>query len=252
MTSISGQGWARFGLGFGAALSIIGNVAHTFLASSEVSLWLRVPFAVAWPVVLFIGIEVLVRIDWRRALLDNIGRLVIVGPAGAVAAVVSYLHLHKLMHLAGEVDFAALVGPLAIDGLMIGCTVALLAIRARTLAPPPATETAPIETVTEPIAEPAAAVTAVPSAPRAARTPAVRATPEDMRKAVKALLDGATVKAALTLAGLPDTKRAAVGRYSTAVNRLRNDPQADVSNIPGLHSELLAEINDWANRERVR
>jgi len=267
---ISGQGWARFGLGFGAALSVIGNVAHTYLIDSTVSLLLRVPFAVAWPVVLFIGIEVLVRVDWRQKFLDHAGRVLIWGPAGAVAAVVSYLHLHQLMTFAGETWFAALVGPLAIDGLMIGCTVALLAIRAASLAEKlpalqPQTELsdkqleqilerwAPeqeeIQSWTpehgEQLAEQVEQTQETMSTPRPTRTRPAKAEHE---KAVRMLLDGSESSDVVTATGIGAST---LRRYKHVAGILKNDPLAEIGPEKKVAPELVAIIRDAMNRERA-
>jgi Protein of unknown function (DUF2637) len=255
----NGQGWARFGLGFGATLSIIGNVAHTVLVDSAVSLWLRVPFAMAWPIVLFMGIEVLVRVDWRQKFLDHAGRTVIWGPAGVVAAVVSYLHLHQLMIFAGETWFAALVGPLAIDGLMIGCTVALLAIRAATLAPEP-------EVIVHTDSDELPAPSPLPAVLRASEVGGQvgervtqemvttarrqRASKPEQEKAVRMMLDG---ESATVLAdGL--MSRATLGTYEKAWRVLRDNPRAEIGdkvNGRTVRPELIAIIRDHANRGRA-
>jgi Protein of unknown function (DUF2637) len=290
MQSSSGQRWARGGLAFGALFSIIGNVTHTVMSTSAMTLWIRVPLAVVWPVALFIAVEILVRVDWRARFIDWLGRVLLTVPVSIVAAIVSYLHLHHLMQLAGEPGSASILGPVAVDGLMLGSTVALLAIRAASLAAEQLPEQAFIEgleTATEQ-AGPALdalgqtvqdlgpsmaaldeALEANPDfvAAREAfhaneariaeqakpRTRAPKATDEQMRKAVLALMDGKKVSEACELAGLdPDKKRAAVGRYNTVINKLRNDPKADVSGAAGIHPALLAEIEAWANLERVR
>lgn len=126
----SGRRWARFGLIFGAGISLLGNVTHTVLAESTVNLGIRLPLAIVWPVALVVAVEILVRVSWRRSLLDWAGRFAMVALVGSVAGVVSYRHLNSLMHMAGEDDFSTLIGPVAIDGLMLGSTIALLAIRA--------------------------------------------------------------------------------------------------------------------------
>lgn len=133
-TDTSGKRWARFGLGLGATLSILGNETHTVLVSSSVNLVIRVVLAFIWPAALFVAVEIFVRVAWRRRLIDYLGRGILLGPVSMVAAVVSYQHIHALMLLGGEDGFSALVGPVAIDGLMLGSTVALLAIRAASLA----------------------------------------------------------------------------------------------------------------------
>jgi hypothetical protein len=272
---ISGQSWARFGLGFGAVLSIVGNVAHTMLVDSAVSLWLRVPFAVAWPVVLFIGIEVLVRVDWRRKFLDHLGRLVIWGPAGAVAAVVSYLHLHQLMTFTGESWFAALLGPLAIDGLMIGSTIALLAIRAATLAPAPALAPSVKKWVVGPDGESVVeagmsdeqldatvarwtqnTTQATEIDPEVfpakveleARVRRVRGGKPEQEQAVRLMLAGQR-DAALEL-----VSRATLDTYGAVARILRDDPMAEIGekvNGRTVRPELVAIIRDNANRERA-
>ena len=125
-----GHGWAYFGVLVGLAASITGNVAHTYLADSDISLQLRVPLAVLWPVMLLIGIEVLTRVDWTKNWRHWFARLLLVGPVALVSAFVSYLHLFHLMGLAGETELAQYAGPLAVDGTLFGCTVALLVTRA--------------------------------------------------------------------------------------------------------------------------
>lgn len=125
--------WARLGLIIGSGLSVLGNVSNTVLTDSTVSLGQRIPLAVVWPATLFVAAEILVRVPWRNRLLDWIGRIVLT-PIAAVAAIVSYLHIHHFMNISGEVDAASILGPLAVDGLMLGSTIALLSIRAATLA----------------------------------------------------------------------------------------------------------------------
>lgn len=126
---VPGRGWAYFGLLLGLAGSTTGNVANTVLTQTDVPLALRVPFAVAWPVWTWVGIEVLTRTQWRRSWPHWIARLILMGPTTLVAAFVSYLHLHHVMLLAGEPGLAQAVGPLAVDGTLFGCTVALLVTR---------------------------------------------------------------------------------------------------------------------------
>jgi hypothetical protein len=124
-----GHGWAYFGVVLGLIASVAGNVANTVLTVSSVPLQLRVPFAVAWPVFVYIGIEVLTRVEWERNWRHWIARLMLMGPMTLVAAFMSYLHLHHLMILSGEPGLAQAVGPLAVDGTLFGCTVALLVTR---------------------------------------------------------------------------------------------------------------------------
>lgn len=127
----SGHGWAYLGVALGLTASIVGNVANTVLTVSGVPLELRVPFAVIWPVFLGIGIEVLTRIDWKAGWKHWAARAILVGPMSLVSGFMSYLHLHHLMILSGEPGLAQAVGPLAVDGTLFGCTVALLVTRSK-------------------------------------------------------------------------------------------------------------------------
>lgn len=124
----SGRRWARFWLITSLLISVIGNVAHTALAESAISLWLRVPGAVVWPLFTFAAIEIVVRIVWRTTNSHRFARFTLLWVT-VPAAVTSYEHLHSLLEMMGENDFIAIIGPLAIDGLMIGCTLTLLFTR---------------------------------------------------------------------------------------------------------------------------
>lgn len=122
---MTGRRFAYGGIAVGLAVSIWANVAHAMTVpdgSGRGSLFL----AAFWPLGLFLALEVLARTSWRggRGLIVARGG---VGMVAAVAAAVSYLHLHGLLLSYGEGAFAALVGPLAIDGLMAVSAAALLA-----------------------------------------------------------------------------------------------------------------------------
>lgn len=136
--SENGSKWARVGLIFGVVASIAGNVANAFLTPTSVSILLRIPMALIWPIGLFIAVEVLVRNRKARGLLARIGQaglLTVTVPT----AITSFLNLHALMVKAAEPGIAQLTGPIAIDGLMLGCTIMLLAARVPALAPRPLT-----------------------------------------------------------------------------------------------------------------
>jgi hypothetical protein len=126
-----GHGWAYLGVILGLGASVAGNVSNTVLTPSDVHLGLRIPFAVLWPIFLGIGIEVLTRIEWERNWRTWVARALLVGPVSALSAFMSYLHLHHLMILSGEPGLAQAVGPVAIDGTLFGCTVALMVTRGR-------------------------------------------------------------------------------------------------------------------------
>lgn len=222
--NVSGRRWAYGTLTGSLFASIVGNVAHTVLAQSSVSLALRVPFAVFWPLATFFAIEVLVRVIWEPRASHRLARFALATPA-IPAAVTSYQHLHALLLLSGENVFISWIGPAAIDGLMIGCTLTLLFTRAAkgvlVEAPvsAPVAEMAELESPELPDAPVSPApVSAPPRAPRGEITPALSA-------AVEALIDG--VK---PVEG-PGASRAVIGRYGKVLRTLRNDPRAPIDHV---------------------
>lgn len=265
----NGQKWATGGLIFGAAISLMGNVAHTFLADSTISLLLRVPLAVLWPVALFVGIEILVRIDWRRSFIDWIGRALLIVPVSAVAAVVSYLHLHSLMGMAGEDWFSKLIGPAAIDGLMLGSTVALLALRAHSSTPAEIaleeveqaeerlsllaekqtemdwSTAAEIELGTEMLQE--TPISPAPSAPAIERAPRGEISPA-LRSAVEALINGDRPEVG------PGASLTAIGRHNTVLRLLlREGPNIPIdAKTMKVKPELVDLLRSYAREVAPR
>lgn len=257
-----GRGWAYFGLILGLAGSVAGNVANTVLTTSGVHLALRVPFAVTWPLLTWVAIEVLTRTVWSRSFSHVATRVFLTGPVALVAAFVSYLHLHHLMVLSGEPGLAQAVGPLAIDGTLFGCTVALLVTRAQeraagqtakrqTLAERVAATRALVDDVKYAVTRPAPKVDpigAVPApvlaevplgpevlpvpvspapkvpAPRSPRTPVLRGT-WDVAKAVQLILDGEKDQDVAATVGIGQK---AIQRTRRALVAIRQDPQADI------------------------
>jgi hypothetical protein len=128
----AGRGWAYAGILLGGAVSIAANVAHSFVPpTGAAATWHphagAVAFAVVWPVFLFVAIEILARTPWRAGIrwwLLRCGGLL---PVAAVAAVVSYRHLSGLLAFYGEDQLTVAIGPLAVDGLMVMATGALIA-----------------------------------------------------------------------------------------------------------------------------
>lgn len=130
------KSWAYAGLTLGAAVSMTGNLLHSYVHPDGVPTdWSPPPGAVfgalLWPVALFIALEVLVNGQWGRHWGWLVMRVAAVGPVAVVAAVVSYQHLSGLLHSWHEDGFTARFGPVAVDGLMVVCSAALY--RARTV-----------------------------------------------------------------------------------------------------------------------
>ncbi len=127
-----GRGWAYTGAGLGGLVSIAANVAHSYVPPPDApATWEphlgAVVGAVFWPLALFLVIEIFARTIWPtgwRWYLIRFGGLL---PVAALAAIVSYRHLSGLLSFYGEDPLTAVVGPLAVDGLMVMATGALVA-----------------------------------------------------------------------------------------------------------------------------
>lgn len=120
---MNGRRFAYCGVLVGLSISVAANVMHARVDSRAP--WWAPYLAAAWPLLLFLALEVLTRTVWAD------GRGVKVARAGvavvaSVAAALSYWHLRGLLVTAGEDAWAALLGPLAIDGLMAVSAAALL------------------------------------------------------------------------------------------------------------------------------
>jgi hypothetical protein len=141
-----GRGWAYIGAGLGGLVSIAANVAHTYLSGSPERL--AVAMSVFWPVALFVAVEILARTRWpsgrRWIAIRFLGLL----PVALVAAVVSYRHLSGLLAHYSEDPLTVAIGPLAVDGLMVMATAALLATTNHTTEP--SASSAPLVEVLKP------------------------------------------------------------------------------------------------------
>lgn len=135
----TGRGWAYAGVILGGVVSIAANVAHTYLPKPPPDApagwmpdpnWspspLAVAFSVFWPVALFVAVEILTRIPWGDGIGSFAARVSGVLPVALVAAVVSYRHLSGLLEHFGEDPLTVAIGPLAVDGLMVMASAALL------------------------------------------------------------------------------------------------------------------------------
>jgi hypothetical protein len=132
----NGRGWGYAGAVLGGAVSVAANVAHSYVPPAGSPLgWLppagSVVGAVFWPVALFVAVEILARTSWqagRRWVAVRFGGLL---PVALVAAVVSYRHLAGLLAFYREDPLTVTIGPLAVDGLMVMATAALIATSQR-------------------------------------------------------------------------------------------------------------------------
>ena len=213
--SENGPRWARGGLIFGIMASVAGNIANACLTDTPVSLWLLVPMAVFWPAGMFIAIEVLVRNRNLTKFLAQAGQTTLL-TMSIPTAVTSFVNLHALMIKANEPGIAQLTGPLAIDGLMLGCTVMLLAARSHAMT----------ETVTpEPAVEPAEVELPVSVSPAPLRTRRPRAQ-WDAAKVVDMIADGETTAA---IHGTTGASTASIDRMRRVYRILSTDPRATIN-----------------------
>lgn len=138
----NGRGWAYVGTTLGGAVSLAANAAHSYVAPAGAPATWRphtgaILFAVFWPIALFVSIEMLARVRWRTGALWVVVRYVGLVPVATVAAIVSYQHLAGLLATYGENRLTVIIGPLAVDGLMVLSAAAVMATTPRR------TETAP-------------------------------------------------------------------------------------------------------------
>ncbi|WP_432981576.1 hypothetical protein [Dactylosporangium sp. CA-233914] len=156
---LKGRGWAYTGALLGGAVSVAANVAHSYVppVGSEQG-WSpnfgAVVGAVFWPIAVFVAVEILARVIWPNGRAWTALRFLGLLPVALVAAVVSYRHLSGLLQFYGEDDLTMLIGPLAVDGLMVMATGALIATGRRQPWTEPVTEAAS-EPQPEPVQEPA-------------------------------------------------------------------------------------------------
>ncbi|BCJ74507.1 hypothetical protein CS0771_40510 [Catellatospora sp. IY07-71] len=156
-----GRGWAYAGTIVGGGLSIAANLMHSFVPPADAPEgWTpkvgAVVFSVFWPILLFIAVEILARVIWPEGRWYKVARFGGILPVAIVAGYVSYRHLSALLASWGEETATVYVGPLAIDGLMIMATAALLVIGNNT-------RTTADTTTTTPAPVPAAPVTPAPA-----------------------------------------------------------------------------------------
>lgn len=128
-----GRHWARLGFGVGIAASVAANVAHSYLRPhNAVQSWTPQTGAIAaaafWPLALLISIEVISRVEWPDAWHWKLIRYGGLTAVAVIAAIISYRHMSQLLRAYGEDAVSAAIGPLAVDGFMVVCSGALLAI----------------------------------------------------------------------------------------------------------------------------
>jgi hypothetical protein len=134
----AGRGWAYATLVVAGAASIAANIAHSYIPpTGALADWQpmagKVISSVLWPVFLFLAVEVMSRVAWPKGFWMGVLRFVATLPVAAVTAIVSYNHASGLLAYYGEDAIVHVIGPIGIDGLMLGATAALLVTGKRRL-----------------------------------------------------------------------------------------------------------------------
>lgn len=264
MDNGNGRKWARFWLVVALLVSTIANVTHAVLADSEITLWLRVPGAMIWPIFTFAGIEILVRMIWERRASHSVTRWVLIS-AAVPAAITSYEHQYSLLGMMGETQLIQFIGPIAVDGFMIGCTMALLFTRKLTTSAPMVMEPKTrdeIELTDEQINDQlsvyslADLTSPAPVSPAPMGTALHSAIEEHVQRERKTRAsNGQTAEQVRTMLEDPELKPATstMRRYASIARALRHNPSADVSEVKGVRPEIVEQIiRPWAMSERVR
>lgn len=131
-TSGGGRAWGYLGAVLGGLASIGANTAHSYLAPAGAHVGWRPPVGAVigaqfWPVALCVALEILARTSWPPRKWWIVVRLLGLVPVAVVAATVSYEHLSGLLAHYGEDRLTVVIGPLAVDGLMVMSSAAILA-----------------------------------------------------------------------------------------------------------------------------
>lgn len=216
--------YAYLGTALGLGASLGANVLHV-LSKPDPSLW-AVVGAGFWPCALLVSSEVLARKQWASKGARAAGVAGVLTVA-AVAAWISYVHTHGLLVSWGEPAMSARLGPLAIDGLMIVSSLALVAQDAPSpvgvqAAPAPAPAPIPVPVVEEqpaPVPNPAASgPVAVPSPkPRRPRSADARTDEQLVAALVDKGMVGASQRAVARHMGVSQQR---AGRILAAAARL--------------------------------
>ncbi len=166
----SGRCWAYIGAALGGCVSIAANIAHSYVPPQGATQgWSpdggAVIGAVFWPVALFVATEILTRVAWPSGRVWQLLRWAGIVPVAAVAALVSYRHLSGLLAFYGEEPIVCVLGPLAIDGLMVMATGAILATGNHPPTAPSLPVPAPVTVPTLPAAPAPHPATPIPAVP---------------------------------------------------------------------------------------
>jgi hypothetical protein len=262
---VAGRGWAYTGTILGGASSIAANVAHSFVPPAGAPAdWQpqygAITVSMAWPIFLFVAVEILIRVQWPQGLGSHLLRWCGLLPVAFVAAFVSYRHMSGLLAHYGEEHVVAVLGPLAVDGMMIMATGALYVTHTRLR------EMRAAQTASIPMPVPAAAPTpvGVPAAPPPQLVPATAAdtppapspvapTPVEVAQRITAARPSNQAPSAPAPPGVRPTRPAKTSKPTTRTARpapSSTDTPVTASNAPGVKlpvpAGLLAKVREVA------
>lgn len=124
-------GVAYVSLLVGAGLSVAGNLADTYRTRGLSVDTLDKVMAAGWPILVLLAIEMFVSPRWSPERMFQVWRWLGCLAVGGMAMVVSWTHLHDLMHSRGQLFIVSVLGPFAIDGMAVMATGLILSTRTR-------------------------------------------------------------------------------------------------------------------------
>ncbi len=225
--------WAYIGALVGAGVSIAANILHSYVPPEGMPPdWTpatgAVVGAVFWPVALLIVVELFARwhpVARRFKTLRWVGLV----PVAVVAAVVSYRHMSGLLAWWHEDPVTVVIGPLAVDGIMVMAAGALIATS-------PNADTSKMQ----PTVEPQVTVVVDPVAP--AVDEVAPAVPPVTPPVGPALASDATTpqRKMPPRAAMPPAKRASVDQIRVARATDPGATQPEVARATGLGKRTVA------------
>lgn len=126
MSATAGRAWATTGFGLGITTSVAANIAHSYtLPTIHLGDVIASAF---WPLALLVAVEIIVRVSWPTGTRWMVVRYGGLSAVALIAAFTSYRHMASLLGFYGEDALTSLISPIAVDGLMVLSSAALLAI----------------------------------------------------------------------------------------------------------------------------
>lgn len=259
MGSRSGRGWAYFTMLAMLAVSVAGNISHTLHINPDPSMR-QLVYAVFWPFGVWLAVEMFVRVQWQDTITHLLVRWAGMMLPASIAALVSYRHLRGLLKADSEEWIVYTFGPLAIDGLMLMATLALLLTRKL---PVPDGPIVPVSQIVqefgearETLEEELARITLADMLPQpieASVSPAPAPAPASSARTPRAG-NGEREQMVRDMLADPELKPAnsTMRRYASVARTLRSNPQQEVD-AKGVRPEIVENIiRPWAMLERVR